>query len=144
MDDSNNSGKIEKYTGAVTDECGANSCTTVNNAQNVYIFKSNDINNVIFQNFCWKIIRTTETGGVKLLYNGSPSSGKCTNTGANTMLSKTSFSQEFGYNQPAYVGYMYNPNTLNGTYEQQLRGDSTYAVNTNDSLLTVSLLGIFN
>jgi len=27
-------------------------------------------NNVIFGGFCWKIVRTTETGGIKLIYNG--------------------------------------------------------------------------
>ena len=27
-------------------------------------------NNVVFANRCWKIVRTTETGGVKLFYNG--------------------------------------------------------------------------
>ncbi|MDD5865650.1 MAG: hypothetical protein PUD07_04125 [bacterium] len=29
-------------------------------------------NNVLFANFCWKIVRTTDTGGVKLIYNGTP------------------------------------------------------------------------
>ena len=27
-------------------------------------------NNVVFANYCWKIVRTTETGGIKLIYNG--------------------------------------------------------------------------
>ena len=29
-------------------------------------------NNVIFNNKCWKAVRTTDTGGVKLIYNGEP------------------------------------------------------------------------
>ncbi|MDD5865670.1 MAG: hypothetical protein PUD07_04230 [bacterium] len=29
-------------------------------------------NNVLFANFCWKMVRTTDTGGVKLIYNGTP------------------------------------------------------------------------
>ena len=37
----------------------------------VYYYKSNvQNNNVLFGGFCWKIVRTTETGGVKLVYNG--------------------------------------------------------------------------
>ena len=28
-------------------------------------------NNVLFANFCWKMVRTTDTGGVKLIYNGT-------------------------------------------------------------------------
>ena len=34
-------------------------------------------NNVIFGGFCWQMIRTTDTGGVKLLYNGEPINGQC-------------------------------------------------------------------
>ncbi len=30
-------------------------------------------NNILFAGYCWKIIRTTEQGGTKLLYNGEPS-----------------------------------------------------------------------
>ena len=64
-------------------------------------------NNVLFANFCWKIVRTTDTGGVKLIYNGTPSSGKCTNTtGTTTQLAVTSaFNSNF--DSLAYVGYMY-------------------------------------
>ena len=62
--------KMTRYAGSVTDECSSSSCTTVDRAQNVYVFKSNDINNVIFNDYCWKAIRTTETEGLKLLYNG--------------------------------------------------------------------------
>ena len=41
----------------------------------VYYYRGNvNNNNVIFNNLCWKAIRTTETGGVKLLYNGHPES----------------------------------------------------------------------
>ena len=29
-------------------------------------------NNLLFGGFCWKIVRTTETGGVKIVYNGIP------------------------------------------------------------------------
>ena len=133
---------ISKYTNAVTDECAANNCTTVNNARNVYYITSNSINNIIFEGFCWKMIRTTENGGVKLLYNGLPSNGTCTASGTNTMLTAAQMntsSSAISYRgvcvKPAYVGYMYNPDTLNGTYGQQLRGDSTYDVNTEDSPL---------
>ena len=67
-------------------------------------------NNVLFGGFCWKIVRTTSTGGIKLIYNGLPSgtnSDQCTNTtGTDTQLSTTS---KFNNNSasPADVGYMY-------------------------------------
>ena len=38
-------------------------------------------NNVKFANMCWKIIRTTGTGGIKMIYNGDvDENGKCTTT----------------------------------------------------------------
>ena len=51
--------------------------------KNIYYYSSDtktDINknNVKFAGYCWKIVRTTDTGGVKLLYNGRPDDGgKC-------------------------------------------------------------------
>lgn len=37
-------------------------------------------NNVIFAKHCWQIIRTTDTGGVKMIYNGEAADGKCLNS----------------------------------------------------------------
>ena len=34
-------------------------------------------NHVLFAGYCWRIIRTTETGGVKMIYNGVPTDGVC-------------------------------------------------------------------
>ena len=39
-----------------------------------------DKNNVIFAGQCWQMIRTTDTGGVKMIYNGEVEDGKCLNT----------------------------------------------------------------
>ena len=36
----------------------------------VYYYRGNVDNHVLFANFCWRIVRTTETGGVKLVYDG--------------------------------------------------------------------------
>ncbi len=64
-------------------------------------------NNVKFANFCWKMVRTTSTGGVKLIYNGLPdANGDCTNsTGTATQIGTSKFN-EIG-NSPADIGYMY-------------------------------------
>ena len=83
-------------------------------------------NNIIFNNMCWKIIRTTETGGVKLIYNGTPTNGKCeTQTGDTTQIGTSVFNTN--YNDNAYVGYMYGTAGSN-TYE------ATHA-NTNESTI---------
>ena len=42
-----------------------------------------DMNNVLFAEHCWKMIRTTDTGGVKMVYNGEPENGECLNTRGN-------------------------------------------------------------
>ena len=42
-----------------------------------------DMNNVIFANHCWQMIRTTDTGGVKMIYNGEVENDQCLNTRGN-------------------------------------------------------------
>ena len=68
-------------------------------------------NNIIFNNMCWKIIRTTETGGIKIIYNGTPTDGKCEiQTGEATQIGTSAFNTKADDN--AYVGYMYGaPNS---------------------------------
>ena len=83
--------------------------TTTNTENNVPVYYYRgavDNNHVLFANFCWRIVRTTETGGVKLIYDGKPSNGQCNNTGADTTIGNIQFNTN--YNSPAYVGYMYN------------------------------------
>ena len=83
--------------------------TTTNTENNipVYYYRGAvDNNHVLFANFCWRIVRTTETGGVKLIYDGKPSNGQCNNTGVDTTIGNIQFNTS--PNSPAYVGYMYN------------------------------------
>ena len=70
-----NNSCIEKYEGQVTDSVGV-----TKTAENVYFNKCADKRNFIFNNMCWQMIRTTETGGIKMIYNGEPDvNGKCLN-----------------------------------------------------------------
>ena len=109
--------KIENdYNNGATDINLYNGNGSSNYENNVYYYYgATDNNNVLFANKCWKIIRTTDTGGVKLLYNGTYSS----ENGCNG----TSPSIGTGYNSkttsPGYVGYMYNSDTaLKYSYKQ--------------------------
>ena len=84
---------------------------TENDAHPIYYYRGAvDNNNVLFGGFCWKIVRTTSTGGTKLIYNGLPSgtnNNECTNTtGTATQLASTSKFNS-NSNSPADVGYMY-------------------------------------
>ena len=45
-------------------------------------------NNVVFDNKCWLIVRTTETNSTRMIYNGTPVNEECTTIeGNNTMIS---------------------------------------------------------
>ena len=88
---------------------------TENPTKNVYYWKAdNDTEataildkwNVIFGGFCWQMYRTTDTGGVKLIYNGIPNNGKCNNTGTAQQIGTSKFNTN--YTSLADVGYMYN------------------------------------
>lgn len=81
-------------------------------------------NNVKFANFCWKIVRTTETGGIKLIYNGEPDeNGYC--IGSAVSIENIPFNSS--YTDNAYVGYMYGTAGAD-SYEE------THA-NINDSMI---------
>lgn len=46
---------------------------TASNEYPIYYYRGDvDDNNIIFADKCWKIVRTTNTGGTKLIYNGTP------------------------------------------------------------------------
>ena len=97
-----------------------------------YNYPSTFNNNVIFGNFCWLIVRTTDTGGVKIIYNGVPKNQKCIDdyregiTSYSKAIGSTSFNSK--YNSPAYLGYMYNP-------------DNIFAISYNESPNSGSLYG---
>ena len=90
----------------------------------MYFFRGNvENNNVILNDMCWLIVRTTETGGTKLLYNGTPTDGQClgdpdwslekinnfnpddTSTWPKTIAGISAFNEQ--YTSPADFGYMY-------------------------------------
>jgi len=81
--------------------------STKNDEYPVYYYRGIvDNNNVSFAGFCWKMVRTTETGGVKLIYNGVVSDdGSCNNTGTASQIGTSKFNNSSS--SPADVGYMY-------------------------------------
>ena len=82
--------------------------STANDPYPIYYYRGAvDNNNVKFGGFCWKIIRTTDTGGVKIIYNGEPDgSGNCTNkTGEASQIGTSKFYSDS--KSLSGVGYMY-------------------------------------
>ncbi len=102
--------------------------TTASDKYPVYYYRGAVTdNNIIFANFCWKIIRTTETGGVKIIYNGSPTSDdKCTNTaGSKTQIGASAYNEN--YDEAKYVGYKYDNDEVDSTIKTKI--DNWYEEN---------------
>ena len=95
-------------TSEVSNTNGIYTTTNTDSGNPVYYYRGNVDNHVLFANMCWRIIRTTETGGVKLIYDGVPSNGQCNNTGDDTTIGDSAFNES--YNDTKYVGYMYGSN----------------------------------
>ena len=63
----------------------------------IYYYRGNVNNNyVVFAGFCWRMVRTTDTGGIKLLYNGDTT---CKNEGYNLLIGNNQYSNN---NQTKY------------------------------------------
>ena len=117
---------------------------TKNDTKPVYFYRGthNLKNNLLYANFCWKIVRTTETGGVRAVYNGAPVNGKCTNkTGSDTQIGLSKFNQ--AYDKKQYVGYMYgddaNPYQNNNDSDIKKYIDNWYKTNIKDKGFESSL-----
>ena len=80
-------------------------------------------NNVLFAGKCWKIVRTTETGGTKLIYNGIPTSNNNCN-GDNSWIGDSKFNDN--YDTEEDVSYIYSDGT-NSTIKQTV--DTWYTSN---------------
>ena len=79
-------GLAKKYTGEHHDSF------TEEPSKNIYYWSASkngeadrlvEMNNVIFAEHCWQMLRTTDTGGVKMIYNGVPENNKCLDTREN-------------------------------------------------------------
>ena len=104
-------------TSAASNTNGIYMTTDTDSGIPVYYYRGNVDNRVLFANFCWRIVRTTETGGVKLIYNGVPSNGQCNNTGDNSTIGSSGFNESD--NNAKYVGYMYGDSIDDTTYTNE-------------------------
>ncbi len=79
-EENDNNGLVKEYTGEHKDSLNQDNDYKIyhyfsNNSDETNLIKNK--NNVIFGGLCWKMFRTTDTGGVKLLYNGFPKNNNC-------------------------------------------------------------------
>ena len=82
---------------------------TQNDKYPVYYYRGSvSDNNIIFGGYCWKVVRTTETGGIKIVYNGTPISSGTKCQEVNVLAQSLNMTElNTNNNSPADVGYMY-------------------------------------
>ena len=72
----------------------------------VYYYRGAVNNSLIYANHCWQIVRTTETGGLKIVYDGEVKNGQCTDD--HDRLGSEAFNKKPNdMASPSQVGYMY-------------------------------------
>lgn len=101
------------FTKISSDSNGKGIYKYLENNQEIYYFRGNvDNNNVIFGGYCWQIIRTTKSGGAKMIYNGTIENDQC--TGVNKVIDTLQYNSLDDDN--TYVGYMFGK--VNITYDE--------------------------
>ena len=87
-----------------------------------------DKNNVIFANHCWQMIRTTDTGGVKMIYNGEAVDNQCLSTRGTHVGYGSRTSQNLASNYWYGTDYTYDSTAktfkVSGTTEQTMWNES--------------------
>lgn len=90
----------------------------------VYYYRGQISNNfVVWNGYCWSIVRTTENGGVKLIYDNPVSSdGTCLET-AHTINGSVPFNNSVASYGMAQFGYMYEGTTdvTKNTYDSAIK-----------------------
>ena len=132
--DSEKSTIAKKYSGSHKDSFVSSS------NKDIYYYTSSDTseaetldnkNHVVFAGFCWQMIRTTDTGGVKIMYNGeADSNGKCNNDRAAHLGYKKTVSIDLNGNFYYSNDYSYDSTSkkfiLTGDKIQSNWMDNTY------------------
>ena len=90
---------------------------------------------------CWRIVRTTGSGGVKMIYNGKWTGSTCANVQTNAQVTTSAFNGGSATNkQMVRVGYTYNSTyatdtAKSGTIAQIFGTNSTSSVNNTRSTI---------
>ena len=76
-----------------------------------------DKNNVIFAGHCWQMIRTTDTGGVKMIYNGEAENNQCLDTrGTHVGYIQDSYDNVQNMSTAYYYGTSYTYNSTSKSF----------------------------
>ena len=83
-------------------------------------------------NTCWRIVRTTGSGGVKMVYNGTWTGSTCAKNQNNAQLTTSSFNSSSA--SIVYAGYTYNSSYTNNSATNGISVDTVLGNNSNLAL----------
>ena len=80
--------------------------------EEVLYFRGAVTNNyVVFAGYCWRIVRTNESGeSIKLRYGGELNGTECPQTGTEVKINNTNYAFNTSSNDAKYIGYVYDSN----------------------------------
>ena len=130
--DASNANKIYYYRGVLEPEADQGSYGSDGKATTYpnYVKLGNDT--------CWRIVRTTGSGGVKMVYNGTWTGSTCANSTTDAQTAAAAFngkgtsSKPYWYKNIHYVGYTFNNNVTDSTAETPV--DTVFGSDANPSL----------
>ena len=91
--------------------------STENDKYPIYYYRGTQAlsNNVVFGGFCWKIVRTTATGGIRMIYNGVVNGDNSCGTAVGNTTERTSTQNSIKMTQGSLDGDNYTYTTGTGT-----------------------------
>ena len=106
--DANNNYPIYYYRGVLDSDLDGTSSTYGSSGNGAYYPNYVKLDN----DTCWRIIRTTGSGGIKMIYNGKYSTGtvanSCANATTSAQVTTSAFNSSANTSQIVKVGYTYN------------------------------------
>ncbi len=127
--DASNDNKIYYYRGILDNTTGSYGSNGDNAAHpnTVVLSTASSKGSLTTSDTCWRIVRTTGSGGVKMIYQGKWTGSTCANSGDNTQVATKAFNgTSSDFRQIVRVGYTHN---------------STYATNTSQSGTIAQVFG---
>ena len=145
--DASNDNKIYYYRGVLENSVGSygSDGSAVTYPNYVVLSSAANSSGLTTSDTCWRIVRTTGSGGVKIVYNGlygATIAGSCANTETNAQVATSAYNGTSStFQRIALVGYTYNPTygdanvTTSTSVDDVFGNNSNYSANSSNSTI---------
>ena len=142
--DAANSYSIYYYRGVLENSVGSygSSGSAVTYPNYVVLSSASSKSGLTTTDTCWRIVRTTGSGGIKMIYNGKWTGSTCANATTNAQVTTSAYNGTSStYRRIALVGYTYNPTygnadvTTSTSVNTVFGSNSNYSVNSSNSTM---------